>query len=280
MKENRSYADLTDEEKNRPYAKYFYKEPARIPADVRSALEAGPMDPAAALPFGRINDLLNPGYLEKEIGYCLMPDNSGYTAMLTRMPGVTGEMLDWWFCWHALEGLRYKIWYPGKHVDNSVRDRGRLEDPALPCRERYRDNPQYPVEDVGVGPDILSITFVNPSAFGFDTSRFQEARVATVICGLVGSVTKKARHTFMCHFVRQDCDGVEMRSRFWVGRNIKLDLFDEKSPVNRLANTRFIRKMLIPRDTPLQLALHCTQEYNNLAEILPELYREYGGRLS
>jgi hypothetical protein len=25
------------------------------------------------------------------------------------MQGVTGEMLDWWFWWHALESLRYKI---------------------------------------------------------------------------------------------------------------------------------------------------------------------------
>jgi hypothetical protein len=160
MKKINKRADLTEEEKTRPHAKYFYKEPAKVPEDVMAAIQAGPMNFRDALPFEKINDLLNSGYHAVETGHCRMPDNTCYVAVLTKMPGVTGEMLDWWFWWHAVESLRYKIWYPGAHVGNSVENREQLENPSLSARERYWNNPQYPVEDVGIGPDILTITFI------------------------------------------------------------------------------------------------------------------------
>lgn len=268
--------DLSEEEKAEPYARYYYREPAPVPGAVLDAINGGPIDPREALPFREIIRLQEPGYLPKETGWCAMPDNTRYAAVLTDMPGVTGDMLDWWFCWHALEPLRYRIWYPGSHTGNSVKDRARLEDESLPFRERYRNNPQYPVEDIGIGPDILSITFVPPRDFGFDESRFEEARVATIICAVVGSVTKKVTHTRMCHFVRTAAAGVEMRSRFWIGGNLRVNRLPERSPVNLIINTRLVRKLAIPRDTARQMALHCAQEYSNLAAILPELYRDYG----
>jgi len=77
--------------------------------------------------------------------------------------------------------------------------------------------------------------------------------------------------------VRNTAGGVEMRSRFWIGRNLRFTPFSERSPVQRLINTKFMRKLFIPADTPAQMAHHCAQEYSNLAAILPELYRNYGG---
>ncbi len=32
---------------------------------------------------------------------------------------------------------------------------------------------------------------------------------------------------------------------------------------------------LLPKNVGYAMAMHCTQEYNNLAEILPELYHTY-----
>lgn len=276
MKEYGNHAHLSEEEQGKPYAGYYFREPAPVPAAVRKAIDDGPIDPRDALSFNDINRLLDHGYLPAETGYCVMPDNTCYASVLTGMPGITGGMLDWWFCWHALEPLRYKIWYPGSHTGNSVEDRGRLEDASLPYHDRYRNNPQYPVEDIGVGPDILSITFVPPRDFGFDEPRFEEAHVATVICAVVRSMTKKVRHTRMCHFVRATATGVEMRSRFWIGGNLKLNWLPETALLNRLLNTRVMRKRLIPPATPRSMALHCAQEYSNLAAMLPELYREYG----
>lgn len=267
---------MTEEEKDKPYAKYFYRPMAKIPDEVTHAIASGSMDHKDTLPFERINDLLQPGYHAWETGVCFMPDNSCYVAVLTRMPKVSGEMLDWWFWWHALETLRYKIWFPGSHLANHTQDRHQLQNQELSSRQRYWNNTQYPIEDVGIGIEQLSMTFLPPADFGFDVSRFDEARVATVICARVGSVTKKALHTDMCHFVRTTDDGVEMRSRFWIGRKIQSMMLSEESPIHWLINTKFIRKILIPADTPNQMAYHCAQEYNNLVAILPELYRDLG----
>jgi phloretin hydrolase len=276
MNTDRHLPDLAEEEKAKPYARFYYREPAPIPDDVQRDIDSGHIDPRNALAIADVNELLNPGYLARETGYCFLPDGSGYTAVLTRMPGVTAKMLEWWFCWHSLEDLRYKIWFPGAHTAISVRDRKRIADTTLSFSERCWNNPHYPVEDIGVGSDLLSITFMDPRDFGFDVSRFKEARVATVLCTRVGSVRKGVEHTRMCHFVRETDGGVEMRSRFWIGAMIRLKILPKDSPLNRPFNTRFIRKIAIPRDAPRQMARHCAQEYNNLARILPKLYKEYG----
>lgn len=266
---------LTEDELSRGYVNMLDRPMARVPDDIMSAIESGPIDPAEALPFEEKNRLLEPGYLAKETGYCRLPDGSCYAAVLTRMPGVTGEMIDWWFAWHGLEGLRYRIWYPGAHFGSSVSDRTRVMNESLPYRDRYHHVTHYVTEDIGIGPDLLSIKFLPPADFGFDTARFKKAGVATAICTRVGSVPKKAEHTDMCHLVRNVKGGVEMRSRFWIGRRMKVTMFSETSPVNRAANTKAMRLAMIPKDTPYKMALHCAQEYNNLAEILPGLFRKY-----
>ena len=52
-------------------------------------------------------------------------------------------MIDWWFAWHALEPLRYKIWNPPCHFEISLseRDRAKVLDPARPLRSSSRGSP-------------------------------------------------------------------------------------------------------------------------------------------
>jgi hypothetical protein len=100
--------------KAKPYAKYYYREP-KAPAPEKLATMAKPIDPSQALRIEDRNDLLNSGYLEAEAGWCIMPDGSAYVANHTEMPGVTVDMFLWWFAWHALEPMRYKIWYRPSH---------------------------------------------------------------------------------------------------------------------------------------------------------------------
>ena len=113
--------ELTPEEQAKPYAKYFTRVPA-VPDPAQVALMGKPMDPAKALKPENMNDLLNPGYHEVESGWCIMPNGSGYVANHTKMPGVTLEMINWWFAWHALEDLRYKIWWPAGHFAATIPD--------------------------------------------------------------------------------------------------------------------------------------------------------------
>ena len=105
-------------------------------------------------------------------------------------------------------------------------------------------------------------------------SRFSD--IETVICAKVGSVTKNvAPHTKMCHVVRRYEDGLEMRSRFWLGDEVRLHPFFGSNLAEKVANTRLMRHLLLPAKTGYVMAMHCAQEYNNLAQILPELYQVY-----
>ena len=85
-------------------------------------MNAGPVDSSLALSISDRSKLMEPGYLDVETGYTVMPDGSGFAATLVKMPGVIPEMLDWWFNWHELEGLRYAIWCPVAHTDIRVKD--------------------------------------------------------------------------------------------------------------------------------------------------------------
>lgn len=55
---------------------------------------------------------MEPGYLPRESGYCVLPNGVGYAAALTKMPGVTPQANNWWGPWHEQEDLRYKLWCP------------------------------------------------------------------------------------------------------------------------------------------------------------------------
>jgi hypothetical protein len=268
---------LNGSEKQEPYVKWHDRIPAKVPPEVINNIKKSPYPNAKALPFEKINDLLHPGYLPLENGYCHMPDGSVFVAVLTEMPNVTGDMLDWWFWWHPINSRRYKIWYPGSHFGvNLDLDIDEYRKRKGPYASRYWGTINYPVEDIGVGRETLSIKFVPPVDFGFDEFRFAEANVATAICGIVGSVSKKlAQHTYMCHFVRKKDKGVEIRSRFWIGHTVLKSGFSENSLLNRLINTKTAKKLLLPKKVGIAMAMHCAQEYNNLAEILPELFDTY-----
>ncbi|MEW6525508.1 MAG: phloretin hydrolase [Spirochaetota bacterium] len=271
-----SLPKLSEQEALQPYASYYYRPLSPIPPEIIQKLEKGPLDSNHALRFEDINRLLEPGYLNDEIGYCIMPDGSGFASMLTIMPGVTGTMLDWWFVWHPQEPLRYKIWYPGAHISNSVNNSKRLNDKSLPLHERNFHITHYPVENIGKGVEKLSITFVPPEEFGFDVSRFSASSIETVICGVVGYPGLNVQHTYIVHCARKINSGIELRSRFWLGYHIRFNTLSPKSIINRIANTSIVKKCIISQKIAKNMAYHCAQEYHNLAHLLPELYTKYG----
>jgi hypothetical protein len=108
------------------------------PQEIYDTLADGPIDSSEALHIADRNDLLNPGYLPCERGYCIMPDGTGFIAMLTEMPGVTMDMIEWWFVWHGVEDLRYAIWCPTDHLGIHVKpeDLERRLDTSLSMKER------------------------------------------------------------------------------------------------------------------------------------------------
>lgn len=218
---------LTPEEKAKPYAKYFFKELTPPAPGTLENMEK-PMDPAKALPIERINEMLKPGYHEVEAGWCALPQGGLYVANLLKMPGVTVEMVDWWFGWHGLEDLRYKIWFPPGHFSISMSDRHRsiVLDPKTSPKKKFQGITHYVLEDTG-GPSVekIAISFMTPEDVGFDTERFKSPNVGTLVAANGSAkmlnpppgIPDQKSPAFMMHFVREIPEGVEFRTRFWMG---------------------------------------------------------------
>ena len=253
---------LTDAEKSKPYAKYFYQPMVPPPRTTMDALARGPIDPGLALPIHQRNDMLNLGSLPTEMGYCMMADGSGFVAMATKMPGVTSEMINWWFYWHGLESLRYKIWDPDDHYAIHVpnEDLGRRLDSRLNLRERNWSTTDIVDEDIGLGPVVLYISFMSPEDYGYDMARFRAPNVLTAVSANLGAVDTRTPMATFTHVVREIPGGVELRSRFWLGWHVI-----DKKPV-RVADQ--------PPELVKGLAYHSPKEYANLAAILPKVYGE------
>lgn len=238
-------------------------------AETLAAIEAGPIDAAEALALEDLDRLLDPAPLTVETGWCTLADGCGYVAVHTEMPGVTGEMVDWWFDWHPREALRYRIWHPPAHFDNSVE----------PAREvgakAHWGTVHHPVEDVGTGVVHARIEFVPPSRIGFGSDALQDERVATIVCGYAGDDSRHVCHTPMCHVFLEDDGGVVLRSRFWLGAALRP--YGPLGGVGEaLINRRSVRERALPRGLPAALATHCAEEYANLGSLLGELYGRFG----
>lgn len=240
--------------------------------EVLEAIERGAMSPADALPLAEVDRLLDPAPLAVEVGWCTLPDGVGYVAMRTPMPAVTDAMVDWWFDWHPREPIRYRIWHPAAHRDNS------LEPPAVAGAKAHWGAVHHPVEDVGVGMVHARIAFVRPTQLGFSTDGLDDPAVGTIVCGEVGDDRRRVRHSAMAHVFLRDGDGLVLRSHFWLGASIRPYLpAPIAAPAERLLNNRAVRRQALPVGLPQALAGHCAEEYANLAALLPELYERFGG---
>ncbi len=220
-----------------------------------------PIDPGDALPRSGVDRLLDPAPLPAENGWCTLADGVGYVAVRTEMPGVTGEMVDWWFDWHPRDAVRYRLWHPLAHHDNS------LEVPPTRGAKAHWGAVHHPVEDVGSERVRARIEFRPPMEMGLSTDGLEDPAVATIVCGYAGDDRRRVRHSPMIHAFLRDSGGVVLRSRFWLGAALRPYL---PGPLAALAapalNNRFVRRLALPADAPPALAIHCAEEYANLGD--------------
>lgn len=252
------FLELSEEEKQKPYAKYYYRDPSVPDDDVLAAIQPGkPMDPADALLPGHMADILKPGYLKVENGYCVLPGGGGYAAVCTRFPGIRFEMYDWWRKWWGKEDLRYKLWYPGMHF-----------------RFQFTGAGEWIMEDVGEGPINICVSRKNsPAVLEFGPERWAEGRLLTTHGGssLATKFDCKYRDnpTAMTniHFVRETGDGFEVRSRFYLG-------FLGTGQGMRCT----AKEGAVTLDNAYAIANHCAYEMAYLRDLLPPLYAEMAGQ--
>ncbi len=240
-------------------------------AEALAAIDAGPMAPADAVGLDAVDRLLDPAPLPAETGWCRRPDGSAHVAVRTTMPGVTGPMVDWWFDWHPRDPLRYRIWHPPAHVGNA------LDPPREPGAKPHWGAVHHPVEDVGTGTVHARIAFCAPTALGFSTDALADDRVATIVCGRVGDDARRVWHSVMAHVFLRDGDGVVLRSRFWLGADIRpFGPAPVAAAGGALLNRAAVRRRALPAALPPRLARHCAEEYANLAALLPGLHARVG----
>lgn len=225
-----------------------------IPADITEKL-AHPEITLTA--FEKKNDILCDGALQQEIGYGQFPDGSWLVSMTCPMPGITAEMIRWWFWWHPQEALRYQVWFPGSHfgINYKRKDRAYFAQDTMPP---FQPNSQCPVEEIGGSRMPLRIDFVTPEQFGFSREAMEYGNIAEIVCGHVSAFNGLVKHTEMAHIFKQTEDGLLMISRFWLGKTMH----------------PLLRKIIMTDQMARGMAEHCCIEYRNLCQILPALYKE------
>ena len=262
------HAYLTEDELQHPLAKYWFDR-AEPDAGVLEALNAGSLREDEVLTWDNRQKLLEEGYLPQENGWARLEDGSAYVAVKTFFPGATAEMIDWWFEWaQREEDIRYKIWYPGAHYAMSQAPTPNA--PYYGQPKAYWGKSRYPVEDVGVGVSRLRLDFVAPSEFGFD----ELPEGSTMLAVRVGLPSGILKTTDMIHYVRPVEGGVEMRSRFWIAREFEA-MAGGLGVAAAVADNALVKRVVVPKNLPLELALHCANEYSQLASFLPEVYGQY-----
>lgn len=216
--------------------------------------------PQAGLALKDAKLLLEHPYLPMEAGVAITEDGMCHVAGSTYMKDCTGSMIDWWFGWvHKTE--QYLLWHPRDHVFSDWE--GPRENNST-----YIGGHHLVHEYIGGELHKLKISFKDPSEyFGADwKTSFQEAGYSTAICGRTGVWDDETNEVLyvghLIHLIKNEPDGVRMRSRFWLG-----DIDGVTDAEERKKNVS------LPFATGL--LQHCTEEMAILATILPGMHQKY-----
>jgi hypothetical protein len=240
---------------------FYNPEMAPLPAHVVTALEHGPQAGQVMLALEDAATILDEGYHQTENGYAHLRGGGIQVSVRTDMPGVTPQMWSWWFGWHGSQSSRYKLWHPRAHVsahwDDNAGD------------GYYVGRTSIIREYIGSASVHGGISFVEPKEVGLDPARLRDG---IAVCARVISPQLPVELGSMIHQVRPIREGSEMRSRFWLGGQ-----FVSVRRGNRLTNKAIqpivARQLPAARDT----MVHCAQEMNHLAAILPAIYVKFTG---
>lgn len=107
---------ISEEEKHQPYAKYIKRKILSPEPYIIEAL-CNPMDSRKAIMPDNIADMLTPGHLEVENGWCNFEDGGGYICVNTFFKNCTTDMWNWFSDWRTekCQNIRYRVWYPSVH---------------------------------------------------------------------------------------------------------------------------------------------------------------------
>ncbi len=250
---------ITSEEIRSPYYRHFVRrmcEPERELYDCASDWT----EASEALLPEELNRLFEQSFGKMENGISRLPDGCAAIALTIDMPGVTPEMFHWWYAWHSLEPMRFKIWNREEHYDCRRLNPAKAQDNSLSMAQRYQNTICELEEDLGFGPERIRVHYRRPEDFGFDAEKLKSFEGAIVCAGDTRSPVMSV------HFLSPTATGCLLRSRVWLGCGI------EKGRPKRLLPPG----AMIPIEPARGHFCHLARDMSHLAAVLPELYRQFG----
>ncbi len=245
--------DLTEEEKQSPYAKYYYMGQAMPDKDDLAQVEFDtPMDPAKAFlieDYAANMDV--PGCCPVRNGYCILPNGIAFATATTTYEGVTAEvMANFIENFNPPKDLYYKVWCPGAHIRHGM---------------------GYAIEDTGTGMSLIQFTEgLDAEKVGLNVGSGDKNCI-----GLTGANTFcKPLHnpdgeplyvTELCYY-RLVGNAYEERVTFWIGAEFKdgktVPRLHHGKPVDATFAQTLARHSLWETTTLMRIAVDFWKECN------------------
>jgi len=212
------------------------------------------------------NKLLEAGTPPNKTGYYPLKEGGLLIASDIALPGVTSDMLWWWWPWHSVDPLRYSIWDPEDHFDVQPNEEGRARalDPNVPVEEKTWGATHYVKESIGGPPDDIVIMFQDPKVMGYDWSKVgtPECKFLIAANALLGPMKVPV---VMTETASEDEDGLlTFHARFWIGYHI----------IDGVGKYLLPPEVELPDQVAMGLVGHNIKEFTHLAKILPSVYAE------
>lgn len=261
---------LSDEEKKLPLAKY-YDIPMAMPDPLTMQIvNGGPMDPKdVPKPEDFADIMLPPGkYGKTEMGYCVLPDGTGYLAVYKRFdPRITKEMRRWYGRWMNVYSkgtvpgqgnLRYKIWNPIEHIDHHF------------VNGKDGSDGVYTLEtlDLGAGEEpIGSVHYTVPESdyplYGISEEKLAEYKEMGCSIRIAWETFDIPGSHFCVGITRpHPLGGFEQLTREWMGyKPVDGKIIRDDYPVTE----DYLRNIII----------HNIMELNHMVHFLPAVYETY-----
>jgi 2,4-diacetylphloroglucinol hydrolase len=259
-----------------PYERHLAKD-LTVPLEVALGIQSGPLDASETMaPSVEALNAMLADTKRRDWGWAVLEGPTLYVQSRVDFPGSTPEMFEWWFWWHTLDPRRYMLWFPWSHVSATPEDPERMADDSLSFAERFYGNRHHVKE--WMGPEFLDsiINFTDPAVLGFDPASMKAAGFAASASGLLEMPgLPDVTVGMMVHIVRPVPGGMELVSRYWLGSHPELRRFPgAEKAADLFASVGMNAEKL--GNTAYELSVHDMTEWNNLARILPGLYREFG----
>ncbi|MEM8607029.1 MAG: hypothetical protein AAGF92_07980 [Myxococcota bacterium] len=208
--------------------------------------------------FEQVTSLLKPEALPYLSGVERLPNGMLHVAVLTRMPGVSPAMIEWWFSEYMRTPEHYKRWHPRDHVWMAWEDKS----PGTHVGAKHLVH-----ERIGGRLEKLCISFVAPTEFLGDA--LAQAPGAIAVCARTGLLDWPVDVGRMVHLAVPRPWGCELHSRFWLGYVAPRG--QTRLPVE-IANAPWVRRLFARSSFGRELAVHCHEEMSTLAGFLPALH--------